>query len=82
MLLFSVLVLQSRYRPCWQRRQNQAGPSEIAFRVRMDDLKPETTYYYEVSPEEAAGVSDPATSPKNHTRPAHRMSGGNWTADI
>ena len=50
--------------------------SEMVFRVRMDDLEPETKYYYKVSSEQANGVSDRATSAVNQftTLPANRMS--------
>jgi phosphodiesterase/alkaline phosphatase D-like protein len=52
------------------------GHSEMLFRVRMDGLQPETTYYYKVSSEQANGISDPATSSVNQftTRPTNRMS--------
>jgi phosphodiesterase/alkaline phosphatase D-like protein len=33
------------------------------FRVRMDDLKPRTTYYYRVDSMEASGASDGVNSP-------------------
>ena len=36
------------------------------FRVRLDDLKPRTTYYYTVESMEAAGKSDGVKSPVNH----------------
>ena len=50
--------------------------SEMVFRVRMDGLQPETTYYYKVFSKQADGVSDPATSAVNQftTRPTNRMS--------
>jgi Purple acid Phosphatase, N-terminal domain len=50
--------------------------SEMVFRVRMDGLQPDTTYYYKVSSKQANGVSDPATSAVNQftTRPHNRMS--------
>ena len=52
------------------------GHSEMVFRVRMDGLQPETTYYYKVCSKQADGVFDPATSAVNQftTRPANRMS--------
>jgi phosphodiesterase/alkaline phosphatase D-like protein len=52
------------------------GHSEMVFRVRMDGLQPETTYYYKVCSKQANGVSDPATSAVNQftTRPTNRMS--------
>jgi hypothetical protein len=42
-------------------RLNPDHPSTI-FRVRMDDLKPRTTYYYTVDSMEANGRSDGVTS--------------------
>ena len=33
------------------------------FRVRLDDLKPQTTYYYTVGSMEASGTDDGTTSP-------------------
>jgi hypothetical protein len=36
--------------------------SSTVFRVRMDDLKPQTTYYYSVESMEANGKSDGVTS--------------------
>ena len=36
------------------------------FRVRLDDLKPRTTYYYTVDSMEASGKSDGVKSPVNH----------------
>jgi phosphodiesterase/alkaline phosphatase D-like protein len=50
--------------------------SEMIFRVRIQDLEPGTTYYYNVSSEQATGISDPATSGVNQftTRPANWMS--------
>jgi phosphodiesterase/alkaline phosphatase D-like protein len=50
--------------------------SEMVFRVRMDGLEPDTTYYYKVFSKQADGVSDPATSAVNQftTRPRNRMS--------
>lgn len=52
------------------------GHSEMVFRVRMDGLQPETTYYYKVSSKQANGVSDPAASAVNKftTRAHNRMS--------
>ena len=46
-------------------RLNPGHPSTI-FRVRMDDLKPRTTYYYTVSSMEANGKHDGVTSPVKH----------------
>ena len=43
-------------------RLNPDHPSVI-FRVRMDDLKPRTTYYYTVDSVESTGKSDGVTSP-------------------
>jgi phosphodiesterase/alkaline phosphatase D-like protein len=50
--------------------------SEMIFRVRMNDLEPETTYYYKVSSEQASGIPDPPTSAVNRftTRSANQMS--------
>jgi hypothetical protein len=46
------------------------GHSSTVFRVRLDDLKPRTTYYYSVSSIEANGKSDKVTSPvSNFTTP-------------
>jgi hypothetical protein len=52
------------------------GHGEMVFRVRMDGLEPETTYYYKVFSKQADGVSDPATSAVNQftTRPHNRRS--------
>jgi Purple acid Phosphatase, N-terminal domain len=50
-------------------RLNPGHPSTV-FRVRLDDLKPQTTYYYTVSSIEANGTSDKVTSPvSNFTTP-------------
>lgn len=43
-------------------RLNQ-GHSYTVFRVRIDDLKPQTTYYYTVNSMEASGNSDNVKSP-------------------
>jgi hypothetical protein len=44
--------------------------SLTVFRVRLDGLKPRTTYYYTVSSRESNGTSDRVTSPvKNFTTP-------------
>src|SRR5881397_2750866 len=40
--------------------------SSTVFRVRMDDLKPRTTYYYRVSSMEANDTSDGVKSPVYH----------------
>ena len=45
-------------------RLNRAHPETI-FRVRMDDLKPQTTYYYKVTSMGADGESDGVESPVN-----------------
>src|SRR5260370_3014187 len=39
--------------------------SEMIFRVRMDGLEPDTTYYYKVSSEQATGIPDRLTSGVN-----------------
>jgi phosphodiesterase/alkaline phosphatase D-like protein len=46
-------------------RLNQNHP-ETVFRVRMDGLKPNTTYYYTVDSMEADGSSDGVKSTINH----------------
>ena len=43
-----------------------ADHSSTIFRVRLDDLKPETTYYYTVGSMQATGESDGANSSVNH----------------
>ena len=51
-------------------RLNRAHPETI-FRVRMEDLKPQTTYYYKVTSTESTGKSDGVESPvKQFTTPA------------
>jgi hypothetical protein len=40
--------------------------SSTVFRVRLDDLKPRTTYYYTVDSMEGNGRSDGVTSPINN----------------
>jgi phosphodiesterase/alkaline phosphatase D-like protein len=51
-------------------RLNQ-GHSETMFRVRIDGLQPQTTYYYTVTSMEANGTSDGITSDVNQfTTPA------------
>ena len=42
------------------------GHSYTVFRVRMDDLKPRTTYYYTVESMEANGNGDELKSPVRH----------------
>jgi phosphodiesterase/alkaline phosphatase D-like protein len=46
-------------------RLNQSHP-ETVFRVRMDGLKPDTTYYYKVTSMGYDGVSDGVESAVNH----------------
>ncbi|MCU1225347.1 MAG: hypothetical protein JWQ42_3440 [Edaphobacter sp.] len=46
-------------------RLNPGHPDTI-FRVRVDDLKPRTTYYYKVDSMEANGASDGIKSPVKH----------------
>ena len=46
-------------------RLNQAHPETI-FRVRLQGLKPTTTYYYKVTSMGYDGVSDGVESPVNH----------------
>jgi phosphodiesterase/alkaline phosphatase D-like protein len=51
-------------------RLNRAQPETI-FRVRMEGLKPQTTYYYKVTSTDSAGESDGVESPVNQfTMPA------------
>jgi phosphodiesterase/alkaline phosphatase D-like protein len=51
-------------------RLNQAHPETI-FRVRIDGLKPQTTYYYKVTSMGSGGESDGVESSVNHfTTPA------------
>jgi hypothetical protein len=45
-------------------RLNQ-GHAETVFRVRVDGLKPQTTYYYTVDSEQGAGKSDGVKSAVN-----------------
>src|SRR5260370_25788229 len=40
--------------------------ASTAFRVRLDNLKPQTTYYYTVDSMEASGKSDGVKSSVNH----------------
>ena len=42
------------------------GHSQTVFRVRMDDLKPKTTYYYRVDSMNPDGTSDGVKSPVKH----------------
>jgi hypothetical protein len=57
---------------------NRINPShsDMVFRVRMNDLQPDTTYYYKVSSTQANGTSDPVTSSVRqfNTRPTDQMS--------
>ena len=46
-------------------RLNQSHPETI-FRVRLQGLKPDTTYYYKVTSMGYDGVSDGVESPVNH----------------
>jgi Purple acid Phosphatase, N-terminal domain len=46
-------------------RLNPDHPSTV-FRVRLDDLKPQTTYYYEVDSMQANGESDGVKSSVQH----------------
>jgi phosphodiesterase/alkaline phosphatase D-like protein len=50
--------------------------TDMVFRVRMNNLQPETTYYYKVSSTQANGIPDPGTSPVQQfsTKPADQMS--------
>ena len=51
-------------------RLNRAHPETI-FRVRMEDLKPQTTYYYKVTSMDSGGESDGLESPVSQfTTPA------------
>ena len=57
---------------------NRSNPShsDLVFRVRMNNLQPDTTYYYWVSSTQADGNADPVTSSVRqfNTRPTDRMS--------
>jgi Purple acid Phosphatase, N-terminal domain len=57
---------------------NRINPShnDMVFRVRMNNLQPDTTYYYKVSSTQADGTSDPVTSSVRqfNTRPIDQMS--------
>src|SRR5438270_3144910 len=51
-------------------RLNQGHP-HTTFRVRLNNLKPQTTYYYRVASEESGGTSDGVKSPiSKFTTPA------------
>ena len=49
--------------------------TDMVFRVRMNNLEPETTYYYKVSSTQANGIPDPVTSDVQQfkTQPTNRM---------
>ena len=49
--------------------------SEMVFRVRLHDLEPGSTYYYQVLSEQATGAADPVISGLNQftTRPSNEM---------
>ena len=49
--------------------------SEMVFRVRVHDLQPGSTYYYQVFSEQATGAADPVISGVNQftTRPSNEM---------
>ena len=57
---------------------NRINPSQsdMVFRARMNDLQPDTTYYYKVSSTQANGASDPVASSVRqfNTRPTDQMS--------
>jgi hypothetical protein len=57
---------------------NRINPShsDMVFRVRMNDLQPETRYYYKVSSTQANGTPDPVASAVQqfNTRPANQTS--------
>jgi hypothetical protein len=57
---------------------NRISPShsDMVFRVRMNDLQPDTTYYYKASSTQADGTFDPVTSSVRqfNTRPTDQMS--------
>jgi Purple acid Phosphatase, N-terminal domain len=46
--------------------QGEPGPSYTVLRMRMDGLKPRTTYYYTVDSTEANGKGDGAKSAVKH----------------
>jgi phosphodiesterase/alkaline phosphatase D-like protein len=48
----------------------------MVFRVRMNDLQPDTTYYYTVSSTQADGTPDPVASAVQQfkTRPTNETS--------
>jgi len=53
------------------------GHADMVFRVRMNDLQPETTYYYKVSSTQANGTPDPGPGSVKQfkTRPTDETSG-------
>jgi phosphodiesterase/alkaline phosphatase D-like protein len=59
---------------------NRINPShsDMVFRVRMNNLQPDTTYYYWVSSTQADGNADPVTSSVQqfNTRSTDQMSAG------
>ena len=62
-------------------RLNRTHPETI-FRVRMQDLKPQITYYYKVTSMGSGGQSDGVESPVNHfTTPAPGDRIVNYPAD-
>jgi hypothetical protein len=62
-------------------RLNRNHPETI-FRVRMQDLKPQTTYYYTVTSMGSGGASDRVESAVNHfTTPAPGERIVNYRAD-
>jgi Purple acid Phosphatase, N-terminal domain len=62
-------------------RLNRNHPETI-FRVRMQDLKPQTTYYYTVTSMGSGGASDGVESAVNHfTTPAPGERIVNYRAD-
>lgn len=52
------------------------GHSYTVFRVRMDDLKPGTTYYYKVDSMESNGKGDGVKSPVKHFTTESNGKGG------
>jgi phosphodiesterase/alkaline phosphatase D-like protein len=58
------------------------GHSHTVFRVRMDGLKPRTTYYYKVDSMEANGKGDGVKSTVKHfTTPSARPTPISWAAN-
>jgi hypothetical protein len=52
--------------------------SYTVFRVRMDDLKPATTYYYKVDSVESNGNGDGVKSPVKHFTTEHLTTARLW----